>query len=77
MIHILIDSEHKKQGFLKVSGKNVPIETAILIDQLFEDDDYRRLFLDLLGQKLDAFEKELNELKEMLEDDKNNSSDES
>lgn len=77
MIHILIDAEHKKSGFFKVSGKIVPIETAILIDQLFEDDDYRKLFLDLLGQKLDAFEKELNELKEMLEDDKNDSSDES
>ena len=77
MIHILIDSEHKKHGFLKVSGKNVPIDTAILIDQIFRDDDYRRLFLDLFAKKLDDFEKELNELKEMLENDKNDSSDES
>lgn len=76
MIHIVIDSEHKKEGFVKISGKKVPLETAILLDQLFKDDEYRSLFLAILAQKLDDFEKELNELKEKLENDKNNSSNE-
>ena len=77
MIHLIIDSEGGKASLKVSGGKEVTTEVAVMIDAIFEDDQFRDLFLHIFNQKLDAFQNELNELKEKLENDKNNSSDES
>ena len=77
MIHLIVDSENGKASLRVTGGKEVTTETAVMIDAIFEDDKFRDLFLYIFNQKLDAFQNELNELKEKLENDKNNSSNES
>lgn len=77
MIHLIVDSENGKAS-LRVDGeREISIECALMIDMFFDNDKFRDLFLNILNQKLDAFQNELNELKEKLENDKNNSSNES
>lgn len=77
MIHLIVDSEYGKASLRVTGGKEVQTECAVMIDGIFEDDDFRNLFLHIFNQKLEAFQNELIELKEKLENDKNNSNNES
>ena len=77
MIHLIIDSEGGKASLSVYGGKEVTTECAVMIDAIFKDEHFRDLFLYIFNQKLTAFQNELDELKEKLENDKNNSSNES
>lgn len=77
MIHLIADSENNKVSLRVSGGKEVTTECAVMIEAIFEDDQFRDLFLHLFNLKLEHFQNELNELKEKLENDKNNSSNES
>ena len=77
MIHLIIDSEGGKASLRVIGGKEIHTECAVMIDAIFENERFRDLFLHIFDQKLTAFQNELDELKEKLENDKNNSSNES
>lgn len=77
MIHLIVDSVNEKASLKVTGGKEVPTECAVMIEAIFEDDQFRNLFLHIFNHKLDDFQNELNELKEKLENDKNNFSNES
>ena len=77
MIHIIVDSENNKASLSVSGGNEVITEIAVMIETIFKSDQFRELFLHIFNLKRNAFQNELNELKEKLENDKNNSSNES